>query len=104
MTVIEFGKKDLKVNFMMSVMVVLIAISAVFGVFLYNKLIGLRHDLSQTQNLFEKNQVKNVELKNQLYQVLDGFSGESFLESRGLVSDKSPSYVNNSLEISKAAY
>ncbi|MFA6135871.1 MAG: hypothetical protein WC705_00685 [Candidatus Paceibacterota bacterium] len=102
MTVIEFGKKDLKINFMMSVFVVFIAVSVVFGVFLYNKLIGIRHDLSQTQDSFEKSQVRNVELKNQLYQILDSFSGESFLESRGLVSDKNPSYIKNALEVSKA--
>ncbi|KKS82894.1 MAG: hypothetical protein UV58_C0004G0067 [Candidatus Wolfebacteria bacterium GW2011_GWC1_43_10] len=99
MTVIEFGKKDLKTNFAISLLMMVLVIASVWGILIYNRLIGLRHDIASAKETLENYQVKNAELKNQLYQILDGVNEEALLASSGLVADKSPQYLKNSHQL-----
>ena len=103
MTVIEFGKRELRINFAISLLVGLIVISMTWGIFLYNQLIGLRHDIAKGEQMLDNIQVRNAELKNSLYEILDGTSPESFLESNGLVVEKNPQYSKVSNSVSQAS-
>lgn len=93
MTVIEFGKRDLKINFFIASLVVAFVLCAGWGIVLYNNLIGLRHDVKETKEILSHAQVRNAELKNELYHITDSVLEEAFLSESGLVLDQSPQYV-----------
>lgn len=101
MTVIEFGKRDLKINFFIASLVVVVILSAGWGVVLYNNLIGLRHDIQTTRQTLAQEQVRNAELKNDLYHVMDSVLEETFLAESGLVLDQDPQYVKMSSVLSQ---
>lgn len=101
MTVIEIGKKDI-INPITLSMVALVLLSVFGFLFFYKNLITLRHDLANNMDVIEEEQVKNAELKNNLYKIVDEISQESFLRDNGFVFDSSPYYVQSSSEISYA--
>jgi len=92
MTVIEFGKRDLKINSLILSLIIVLVVLAVWGVFLYNKMIDLRHNLSKNQDALAKLQVQVAELKNQLDLVIGNASSPDFIKTTGLILDKNPSY------------
>lgn len=102
MTVIEFGKKDYKINTLTVVLVIVLIISAVSGIALYGRLIGLRHDVSKNEDLVAKLQVQTAELQNKLYGIIDGASDSSFIRSTGLIIEKNPRYIAPAPVISQA--
>jgi len=101
MTVIEFGKRDYKINTLITVLFITLIISAVCGIALYNYLISLRHDVAKSEDLMAKLQVETAELKNKLYNVIDGASNSSFIQSTGLIIEKNPQYVTPATLISQ---
>ncbi len=92
MTVIEFKKRELKGNIFIVSAIVCICASFIGGVFLYNKVAALRQDIASKQKVLAHAQVANAELKNDMYEFLDEATQETFLQSRGLVSEKHPQY------------
>ena len=93
MTVIEFGKRDLKINSYIAILTVILVISAVAGIILYNSLINLRHDVSNNEDSLAKLQVQVAELGNNLDKMTNGAYDANFIQTTGLVIDKNPSYV-----------
>jgi len=93
MTVIEFGKRDLKINFLIASLVVALVFCAGWWVVLYNNLIGLRHDVKETREMLSQARVHNAELKNELYHITDSVLEEAFFSESGLVLDQNPQYV-----------
>jgi hypothetical protein len=102
MTVIEFGKRDNKINTYIVVLTVVLVVSAVFGIVQYNNLITLRHDVSNNEDMLTQLQVQTAELKNKLSQTTDVVSNQSFIQSSGLVQDKNPTYITSKTVISQA--
>lgn len=92
MTVIEFGKRDLKLNSFIVLLMVVLIVSAISGVLLYNRMISLRHDVSDNEDALAKLQVQTAELRNKLDRLLDRSSDLSFIQATGFVIDKNPSY------------
>lgn len=92
MTVIEFKKREMKGNIFITTTIVLIFASFIGGVFLYNEVAALRQDIASKRTTLAHAQVLNAELKNDMYQFLDEATQETFLQSRGLVSEKHPQY------------
>ncbi len=92
MTVIEFKKRELKGNIFIASTITFIFASFIGGVFLYNEVAALRQDVASKRTVLARAQVLNAELKNDMYQFLDEATQESFLQSRGLVSEKHPNY------------
>ena len=101
MTVIEIGKKDIMNPITLS-MITFVLLSVFGFLFFYKNLITLRHDLANNKNVIEMEQVKNAELKNNLYKIVDEMSQEDFLRESGFVFDQSPYYVQSFSEISYA--
>jgi len=93
MTVIQFGQRDLKVNFGMTFGASMLVLSVVWSIFLYNHVISLRHDISARQTTLDAVRVDNIDLKNNLYQVMDSAFSEAFIQESGLVLDKNPQYA-----------
>lgn len=96
MTVIEFKKREFTSNAIISCLIAFISVSFIGAVFLYTTVASLRQDIAKTDAELERAQVQNAELKNDLYSYLDANTQESFLQSRGLVTDKHPTYVQSS--------
>ena len=102
MTVIEFGKKDNKVNSYVIMLIMVLVSSAVFGIYQYNNLISLRHDVSNNEDVLSKLQVQSAELSDKLSGIIDSASNQSFVQSSGLVQDKNPRYITSKSVISQA--
>ncbi len=94
MTVIQFGYRDLKINFGIATLVSMLVLSVVWSIFLYNRVTSLRHDVLSEQTALQQLQVKDAELKNRLYQMMDTALSDSFIQTSGLVVDKTPTYVS----------
>lgn len=92
MTVLEFGKKDFNINYAIFGLIGLVSITAVFGIYSYNSMINLRHETANNKELITQAQIKNAELKDELYRILDNAGGEEWLRDNGLVFDKDPQY------------
>jgi hypothetical protein len=75
-------------------MISLLVISATWSIFLYNHVTSLRYDVLSGQTALRQLQVKDVELKNRLYQMMDVALSDSFIQTSGLVVDKAPIYVS----------
>jgi cell division protein FtsB len=102
MTVIEFGKRDLKINSLIVIMIAVLIISAVLGVFLYIRLISLRHDISNNEDALAKLRVQTAEMGNRLNKLLDGAYDAAFVQASGFVIDKNPSYSSPLRVVSQA--
>ncbi len=94
MTVIQFGYRDLKINFGIAALVSLLVLAVGWSIFLYNRVTGLRHDVLSGQTALQQMQVKDAELKNRLYQMMDTALSDSFIQTSGLVIDKTPTYAS----------
>ena len=102
MTVIEFGKRDSKIDSFIVLMIAVLIISAVCGVFLYIRLISLRHDVSNNEDALAKVQVQTAELGNKLNKLLDGAYNPNFIQTTGFILDKNPSYSSSLSAVSQA--
>jgi len=100
MTVIEFGKRDLKINSFIMVLVGVGIVSVVAFVVMYSNLVSLRHSVQALEEDIAHARVTNAELKNEVYQIVDQNASASFLQSQGLVLDSNPHYVESSPALS----
>ena len=96
MTVLEFNQRESRHNPVVVILGVLTVGSFILGIFLYNNLISLRHDVSQNKEIISEIQIRDVELKDKLYELIDGIDQEEFLKASGLVVEKNPIYVVSS--------
>lgn len=73
----------------------ILAASAILGIFLYNQLVNLRHEITSQENNLQKAEVLSAELKNNLYAMVDTKNLQNLAAENGLVIDKTPQYVKN---------
>ena len=95
MTIIQPNKNNQKINILVSALATTTVIAAVLGVFLYNQLINIRHEISRQEENLQKIEVANAELKNNLYQITDAKNLETSAAQNGLVLEKKPQYLKN---------
>jgi hypothetical protein len=72
---------------------VISVIAAVWGMFLYNQLVSLRHEVKKQETNLERAEVSNAELKNNLYGILNEKKFEPLINQQSLILDKNPEYV-----------
>jgi len=99
MTFIEINKKDILNPIILLSSVVLIA-SIMFFLFLYNNTVTLRHNLKTNTAIVAKEQLKNAELRDTVYKIVNNTKQIPFLRSRNLVMDYDPYYAQPSFEVS----
>ena len=92
MTVIEFGRKDVRVNVLYIILGALAVCSVFFSIVSYSRVSSLRHDAQTLQKDIAREQVQSAELKTALMEKLEEFDGGSYLSQRGYVLDKNPAY------------
>ena len=93
MTIIQPNKNNYKSNFLISMLILVVVISALWGVFLYNQLVNLRHEIKRQEASLRQAEVTNAELKNNLYRIIDTENLKSSVNSQSLILDKNPEYV-----------
>jgi hypothetical protein len=93
MTYIQPHQNNNKISFLISALTLASMGAAVWGVFLYNQLIDLRHEVSIQGKTIKQSEVENAELKNNFYQVFNAKNFESLAEEKSLVLEKKPEYV-----------
>ena len=93
MTIIQPNKNNHKTNFLISILTIVSVIAAVWGVFLYNQLVNLRHEVKKQETNLRRAEVTNAELKNNLYSVLNEKNLESLINQQSLILDKNPEYA-----------
>ena len=70
-----------------------LAVSAILGIFLYNQLVNLRHEITSQENNLQKAEVESAELKNNLYAAVDAKNLEKLAADKALIIDKNPQYL-----------
>lgn len=94
MTIIQPNKNNLKIEFFISVLMLILIVSAVWGVFLYNQTVDFRHEADDIAKILKQNEVENAELKNILYSMIDLKNSESLIIRESLILEKNPKYVS----------
>lgn len=93
MTIIQPNKNSSKTNFLILVLMLGSISAVVWGVFIYNQLVDLRHEVKSQETGAKQAEVANAELKDNLYNIIDAKSAESLKNSQSLILDKNPEYV-----------
>ncbi len=93
MTIIQPHKNSGKANFLILVLIMTSVSLTVWGVFLYNQLVSLRHEIKNQENALSRTEVENAELRNNLYSTISRDNLESLLNTQPLILDKNPEYV-----------
>lgn len=93
MTIIQPNKNNYKTSFLISVLLITSISTALWGVFLYNQLVNVRHEIKRQENNLRQAEVMNAELKNNLYSIIDAKNLKSSTDSQSLILDKNPEYV-----------
>lgn len=65
-------------------------------VFDYIETVNLRHELSNRNESLEEMKVKNAELKNQFYSLVDAANLEKLAAEKGFVLDRNPQWALDS--------
>ncbi len=92
MTIIQPNKNNHKTIFAVSILMIISITAAVWGIFLYNQLVDLRHEVKRQEENLRRAEVTNAELKNNLYSILDAKNLEPLINSQSLIFDKNPEY------------
>lgn len=101
MTIVQPNRNDLSAMSVFTfVMMVFLVLAAFGGMYLYNQLVSLRHDISAAKDNLNKAEVANADLKNSLYQTINIKNPDSFAQSQSLVQDKNPDYLQNAPQLS----
>jgi len=92
MTIIQPHKND-KSNFSISILMMCCVIMALWGIFLYNQTINLRHEVGTEKKNVQQAEVANAELKNTFYGITNIDNLKSASNAQSLVMDQNPQYV-----------
>ncbi|MDP1538724.1 MAG: hypothetical protein Q8M00_01705 [bacterium] len=93
MTIIQPNKNNYKTSFLIPVLLITSISAALWGVFLYNQLVNVRHEIKRQENNLRQAEVTNAELKNNLYSIIDAKNLKSSTDSQSLILDKNPEYL-----------
>lgn len=96
MTFIEFGNKKNKYKTLYSVSFIVLIGMIVANIGIYNNLIATKHKVDDLKEAINTAQIKNVELEDQIFNTINTIQAETFLQERGYVSERSPSYTYES--------
>lgn len=93
MTIIQPNKNNHKTNFLISILMMVSVVMVVLGVFLYNQLVNLQHEVKKQENNLQQAEVQNAELKNNLYSIIDEKNLEQLINQQLLILEKNPDYL-----------
>lgn len=93
MTIIQPNRTQaFPLNLIIGALIVLVMLSAVWLVSLYNTLVNIQHGISETKDEIKQIQTANAELKEELFALLDSRKFEEFAAEAALIKDRAPRY------------
>jgi len=95
MTIIQPNRESKKTSLFALVLTGIAVLSVVWGVFIYNQLVDIRHEVKEASNNVGKAEVTNAELKNNLYNMIDSGNLESLAQDKSLALENNPQYVKS---------
>lgn len=80
-------------------MLIMLTVSgALFSVYIYNQIVGLRYQFGNSEEQLNALRVANAEFKDRLYKILSGQNSEAFARTLGLIKDNKPVYLQDKWE------
>lgn len=93
MTIIRQKKESDPVKQWTIVLSITAACAAVAGVFFYNQVVNNSHEMAQRRGDLRDIEVRNAELKGELYALTDPQRVQEFATKNNLIVEKNPNYV-----------
>ncbi len=93
MTIIQPHKSNNGSNFLVSILMMGCVVVALWGIFLYNQLVDVRHEAKSARNDIQEAEVANAELKNSFYSITNTDSLKSASNAQTLILEQNPQYV-----------
>lgn len=93
MTIIQNKKTEYKTNFLIPALILALILTAGGGVFFYNRVVNISHDLNNYKTALREIEVKNAELKNNFFEITNPQKLQSLIENGSLILDKNPEYI-----------
>lgn len=95
MTIIQPHKINNELNFLVSILMTCCIVIALWGIFLYNQLVDIRHEAKGMRNDIQKAEVVNAELKNSFYSITNTDSLRSTSNVQTLILEQNPQYIKS---------
>lgn len=93
MTFIQPHKKK-KFQYFIAALLLFFLASGGFYIFEYNELVSIRHDIKRMEKEINRLESENVDLKNDLYSLIDPGKLESVAMELGFFLDRNPGFLN----------
>jgi len=94
MTIIEPHKAKLYIGEFLYV-IALLALFSVLSIFLYNRNVNLRYNISAKEKAAQSIEVQNADLRNELYTKTDVKNLSNFIQEHNLIQDRNPDYIEH---------
>jgi cell division protein FtsL len=93
MTTIGPQKRKMQMKLVTFGFLAVFAIGAFLGIPLYADIVNLKHDIRDAEKRVASLEVRNAEVKNEFYELIDAERLEKLATDLGLVFEKNPSYI-----------
>jgi cell division protein FtsL len=101
MTIIQPNQNKRKNNFVIYLLLVIIAVLIMQGIYLYSQSVTFRHDIANLEKSLREAEASNAEMKNKIFTFFESENIKRAVEERQLIEEKYPQYIkadfNNSL-------
>lgn len=94
MTIVVSYKNQRKLNLTITFLAVFLVFAIALGLFWYNQIVNLTHELETKRVELQAVQASNAELKQQVYNLVSYENLEKVALARGMVKDKNPEYLD----------
>ncbi len=103
MTIIQPKKQGKRITIALIFMFAAVISGVSVGIFLYSMTVDLRHEVAVLEGEIQSFKVRNAELKEGLYEILDARRLEALGVDFGLILDRNPRYVETALHVLAAS-
>jgi cell division protein FtsL len=93
MTLIQPNRQNFILNFILITLIVMVTVSVIWLIVLYNKTVSLSHGASALRESITKIEAQNSEIKGSIFAFFDPDRMTAFAAERGMVADRSPKYL-----------
>lgn len=104
MTIIQPDRQSALLNRLLFALVALIIVSALSLVWLYVRLVNVNHNLTSARTDLVQVETQSAELKEEIFGLLSGDKLQALAQTKGLVQDKDPQYLQASPSWSLASH
>ncbi len=95
MTIIQNNnlKSNNEYKILVASLIAVLMVLSIGGIFVYNLKVNLSHEIASVKDSLRDAEIKNADLKNSVYGMLDQQKLQTLAANQGLVIDKDPEYV-----------